>query len=104
MKEKILQMGADAQASVLKMVSSGDLSITASVVMTYMIDKGMNNNFIYADVSANDLRSALGIKSPSVGYKYVNECIDAGVLDAIKEIGKVTQYRVCLDKLLQHAK
>ena len=88
-----LKMTAAAHSKVIAMVGSGKLSMQAAFLMTYIIDRNMEERFVYCEIPASEIRSALGIKSPSVGYKYVQESLDAGVLDAIKELGKPTKYR-----------
>ena len=88
-----LKMTAAAHSTVIAMVGSGKLSMQAAFLMNYIIDRNMEERFVYCEIPASEIRSALGIKSPSVGYKYVQEALDAGVLDAIKESGKPTKYR-----------
>lgn len=90
---EFLKLTTMAHSSVISMVGEGKLSMPAAFLMGYIIDKNMENRFVFCEVPAVEIRKALGIKSPSVGYKYVQEALDAGVLEAIKESGKPTKYR-----------
>ena len=92
-KLEFLKVTTAAHSSVISMVGNGKLSMQAAFLMNYIIDKNMENRFVFFEVPAIEIRQALGVKSPSVGYKYVQEALDAGVLDAIKEAGKPTKYR-----------
>lgn len=90
---ELLKLTTMAQSSVISMVGEGKLSMQAAFLMSYIIDKNMEDRFVFSEITAAQIRRALGIKSPSVGYKYVQEALDAGVLEAIKESGKPTKYR-----------
>lgn len=90
---EFLKITTLAHSSVIDMVGRGELSMQAAFLMNYIINKNMENRFVCSEIPAAEIRKALGIKSPSVGYKYVQEALDAGVLDAVKEAGKPTKYR-----------
>lgn len=90
---EFLKITTLAHSSVIDMVGRGELSMQAAFLMNYIINKNMENRFVCSEIPAAEIRKALGIKSPSVGYKYVQEALDVGVLDAVKEPGKPTKYR-----------
>ena len=90
---EFLKITTLAHSSVIDMVGRGELSMQAAFLMNYIINKNMEDRFVFSEIPAAEIRKALGIKSPSVGYKYVQEALDVGVLDAIKEPGKPTKYR-----------
>lgn len=90
---EFLKITTLAHSSVIDMVGRGELSMQAAFLMNYVINKNMEDRFVFSEIPAAEIRKALGIKSPSVGYKYVQEALEVGVLDAIKETGKPTKYR-----------
>jgi len=99
--EMMLKMSLSSQIEITRMVGDGKISMQAGFIMNYMIIKSVERLMGACPVPASEIRHAMGVKSPAIGYKYLNEAIDAGLLQAFKSVGLTTVYRPRFDNILQ---
>lgn len=70
--------------------------ISANALKCYLVivrkTKGWNKE--WDKISTKQLMEATGIKKPHTVYSATKELIDYGVIESIKEQGKITSYRV----------
>lgn len=96
----LLRVSNASQAAVTRMVGDGVLSMQAAFITNYIINKSVARLMGACTAPASEIIRAMGISNQAVGYKYVNEAIDAGLLQAFKASGFATVYRPRYDNIL----
>lgn len=89
-----------SQFAVTRMVGEGKVSMQAAFITNYIIMKSVERIGGVCAIPATEIRDAMGVGSPSVGYKYVNEAIDAGLLQVTRSAGMTNIYRPRYDNIL----
>lgn len=98
--EILLKQTVASQFAVTRMVGEGKISMQAAFVTNYIIMKSMERINAPCAIPATEFRDAMGIASPAVGYKYVNEAVEAGLLQVIKSAGMTSTYSPRYDNIL----
>lgn len=97
----LLKFSMASHSAVARMVADGDISMQAAFVTNYIVTKSIERLMGACIVPASEIVSAMGVSSQSVAYKYINEAVDAGLLQAFKASGFTTVYRPRYDNILQ---
>lgn len=97
----LLKISTASQAEVIRMVGYGGISMQAAFITNYIINKSMDRLMGACMAPVSELTEVTGISSEAVAYKYINEAIDAGLLQAFKASGLATVYRPRYDFILK---
>ena len=97
----LLKISITSQAKVIRMVGYGDISMQAAFITNYIINKSVDRLMGACMAPVSELTEVTGISSEAVAYKYINEAVDAGLLQAFKASGLATVYRPRYDFILR---
>lgn len=97
----LLKISTASQAEVIRMVSDNAISMQAAFITNYIINKSVNRLLGACIAPASEITEMTGISSEIAAYKYINEAVDAGLLQAFKASGFATVYRPRYDFILR---
>lgn len=97
----LLKVSMASHSAVIHMVGDGAISMQAAFITNYIITKSIDRLMGACMVPASEIVRAMGVSSQSIAYKYINEAVDAGLLQAFKASGLATVYRPRYDNILQ---
>ena len=97
----LLRISTASQAEVIRMVSYGEISMQAAFVTNYIINKSVDRLMGACMAPVSELKEVTGVSSDAVAYKYINEAVSAGLLQAFKASGLATVYRPRYDIILR---